>query len=361
MRIASGRGFDSRRLHQVCMYELIEKYPKDMGFHMPPEWFSHQQTWMMWPTALDLDRYPNTDTIRQAYAETANLIAEFEPVTIIANANDTEPLKTMLTNNVTVMSDDIDDAWCRDSGPTFITNKQEIAGIDWTFNNYGELCGLDYSKDAVIAETIIKQLKIKHFKPPIVLEGGAIHTDGNGTLMLTEDVIFDTGRNPGLDKKEAEYILEKYLGVENFIWLIAALEFDDTGGHVDNLACFTPNNQIITLTESNPNDSNYDRLKENHDRLKHSKDIDGKSFEIISIQQPSHRSFLNERMPLSYVNFYMVNHGIILPIFNDPMDTLAIDTITSLFKNKKVVTLEGSRIVEGGGCVHCITQQQPDI
>jgi agmatine deiminase len=194
-----------------------------------------------------------------------------------------------------------------------------------------------------------------------VLEGGAIHTDGNGTLMLTEDVIFDTGRNPGLDKKEAEYILEKYLGVENFIWLIAALEFDDTGGHVDNLACFTPNNQIITLTESNPNDSNYDRLKENHDRLKHSKDIDGKSFEIISIQQPSHRSFLNERMPLSYVNFYMVNHGIILPIFNDPMDTLAIDTITSLFKNKKVVTLEGSRIVEGGGCVHCITQQQPDI
>ena len=179
--------------------------------------------------------------------------------------------------------------------------------------------------------------------------------------MLTEDVIFDTGRNPGLDKKEAEYILEKYLGVENFIWLIAALEFDDTGGHVDNLACFTPNNQIITLTESNPNDSNYDRLKENHDRLKHSKDIDGKSFEIISIQQPSHRSFLNERMPLSYVNFYMVNHGIILPIFNDPMDTLAIDTITSLFKNKKVVTLEGSRIVEGGGCVHCITQQQPDI
>tara|TARA_B110000263_G_scaffold129074_1_gene112199 strand:+ start:502 stop:1533 length:1032 start_codon:yes stop_codon:yes gene_type:complete len=343
------------------MYELIEKYPKDLGFHMPAEWSLHHQTWMMWPTGLDLDRYPNTGTIRQAHAETANLIADFEPVTIIANKQDTDNLKTMVASNVSVMTDEIDDSWCRDSGPTFITNEKEIAGIDWTFNNYGELCGLDYSKDAETAEKIIKQLNIKHFKPPIVLEGGAIHTDGNGTLMLTEDVIFDPERNSGLDKKEAEYILEKYLGVENFIWLIAALEFDDTGGHVDNLACFTPNNQIIALSESNRNDSNYDRLKENHDRLKSSKNIDGKDFEIISIQQPSHKTFLNERMPLSYINFYMVNNGIILPIFNDPMDAPATATITTLFKDKKVVTLEGSRIVEGGGCVHCITQQQPRI
>jgi len=343
------------------MYELIEKYPKDLGFHMPSEWSLHHQTWMMWPTGIDLERYPNTDSIRQAYAETANLIADFEPVTMISNINDREQLNNMLSANVNVMTEDINDAWCRDSGPTFITNSKEIAVIDWTFNNYGEACGLDYLKDAEIAEKIAKQLKIKHFKPPIVLEGGAIHTDGNGTLMLTEDVIFDTERNAGLDKREAEDILGKYLGVENFIWLIAALEFDDTGGHVDNLACFTPNNQIIALSESNPNDSNYDRLKENYDRLKYSKNIDGKEFEIITIQQPSYRTFLNERMPLSYINFYMVNNGIILPVFNDPMDAHAIDTITALFNDKKVVTLEGSRIVEGGGCVHCITQQQPSI
>ena len=328
---------------------------------MPSEWSLHHQTWMMWPTGIDLDRYPNTDSIRQAYAETANLIADFEPVTMISNINDREQLNNMLSTNVTVMTDDIDDAWCRDSGPTFITNSKEIAVIDWTFNNYGETCGLDYFKDAEIAEKIAKRLKIKHFKPPIVLEGGAIHTDGNGTLMLTEDVIFDPERNPGLDKREAEYILEKYLGVENFIWLIAALEFDDTGGHVDNLACFTANNQIIALSESNPNDSNYDRLKENYDRLKYSKNIDGKEFDIITIQQPTYRTFLNERMPLSYINFYMVNNGIILPVFNDPMDALAIGTITALFNDKKVVTLEGSRIVEGGGCVHCITQQQPSL
>ena len=343
------------------MYELIEKYPKDLGFFMPGEWQSHQQTWMMWPTGLDPERYPNIDTMRAAYAETANLISEFEPVTIIANGNDINSLSSMITNNVSTMVKQIDDSWCRDSGPTFISNNAKIAGVDWTFNNYGEATGPDYINDAKIAGKILKHLDILHFKAPIVLEGGAIHSDGMGTLMLTEDVIFDPSRNPGLDKKEAEYILEKYLGVENFIWLIAALEYDDTGGHIDNLACFTPNKQILALTEGNQQDSNFDRLQENMDRLKHAKNINGDNYEIISIQQPSYRKFLNERMALSYINFYIANDAIVLPVFNDPMDKNAIDTISKVFHDRKIVTLEGSRIVEGGGGVHCITQQQPYI
>ena len=343
------------------MYELIEKYPKDLGFFMPGEWQSHQQTWMMWPTGLDPERYPNIDTMRAAYAETANLISEFEPVTIIANGNDINSLSSMITNNVSTMVKQIDDSWCRDSGPTFISNNAKIAGVDWTFNNYGEATGPDYINDAKIAGKILKHLDILHFKAPIVLEGGAIHSDGMGTLMLTEDVIFDPSRNPGLDKKEAEYILEKYLGVENFIWLIAALEYDDTGGHIDNLACFTPNKQILALTESNQQDSNFDRLQENMDRLKHAKNINGDNYEIISIHQPSYRKFLNERMALSYINFYIANDAIVLPVFNDPMDKNAIDTISKVFHDRKIVTLEGSRIVEGGGGVHCITQQQPYI
>ena len=343
------------------MYELIEKYPKDLGFFMPGEWQYHQQTWMMWPTGLDPERYPNIDTMRAAYAETANLISEFEPVTIIANGNDINSLSSMITNNVSTMVKQIDDSWCRDSGPTFISNNAKIAGVDWTFNNYGEATGPDYINDAKIAGKILKHLDILHFKAPIVLEGGAIHSDGMGTLMLTEDVIFDPSRNPGLDKKEAEYILEKYLGVENFIWLIAALEYDDTGGHIDNLACFTPNKQILALTESNQQDSNFDRLQENMDRLKHAKNINGDNYEIISIQQPSYRKFLNERMALSYINFYIANDAIVLPVFNDPMDKNAIDTISKVFHDRKIVTLEGSRIVEGGGGVHCITQQQPYI
>jgi len=343
------------------MDEFINKYPKDLGFYMPAEWQPHSQTWMMWPTGLDLQRYPNTNTMREAYAETANLISLFEPVTLVANQGDVEALKSMVTSNVTVVNFSIDDSWCRDSGPTFVSNNKQIAGINWTFNNYGENCGLDYSKDAEIAATIIQHLDVMHFNAPIVLEGGAIHTDGKGTLMLTEDVILDPMRNPGLDKKEAEHILEKYLGVENFIWLIAALEFDDTGGHIDNLACFTPNNQIIALTEFDQLDSNYERLKENNNRLKHAKDLQGRSYDIITIHQPGYKEFLNERMPLSYINFYIANNGVVLPIFNDPKDKEAIETISKVFHDRKIVTLEGSRIVEGGGCVHCITQQQPFI
>ena len=145
------------------MYEIIEKYPKDLGFFMPGEWQSHQQTWMMWPTGLDPERYPNIDTMRDAYAETANLISEFEPVTIIANGNDITSLSSMITNNVSTMVKQIDDSWCRDSGPTFISNNAKIAGVDWTFNNYGEATGPDYINDAKIAGKILKHLDIPHF------------------------------------------------------------------------------------------------------------------------------------------------------------------------------------------------------
>ena len=177
--------------------------------------------------------------------------------------------------------------------------------------------------------------------------------------MITEDVLFDPKRNPGLTKKEAEYILTKYLGVENFIWLIAALEFDDTGGHIDNLACFTPFNQILALSENDSEDSNYERLQENRNRLNYAKDANGKQFDIIEIHQPRYREFLNERMPLSYINFYMANRSIIMPVFNDPKDKKAIETISNIFQDRIVIPIEGLSIVEGGGGIHCITQQQP--
>ena len=179
--------------------------------------------------------------------------------------------------------------------------------------------------------------------------------------MITEDVLLDPKRNPGLDKKEAEKILSNYLGVEQFIWLIAALEYDDTGGHIDNLACFAPDNVIIALNEEDPEDSNYDRLKENLSRLKGANDINGKAYEIMTIDQPSYDSFLNERLPMSYINFYIANNGIVMPVFNDAKDADAIEKIQNVFKNKSVVTVPGRPIVEGGGCVHCITQQQPLI
>ena len=328
---------------------------------MPAEWETHEQCWMMWPTGLDLDRYPDTKRMQKGYAVAANAISQFETVTIVANDSDTEECRSLIDQSVRVHNLQIDDSWCRDTGPTFITDGKKLGGVDWEFNNYGESLGPDYLNDQKLAKEITKITSSDYFDAPIVLEGGGIHTDGKGTLMITEDVLLDPKRNPGLDKKEAEKILSNYLGVEQFIWLIAALEYDDTGGHIDNLACFAPDNVIIALNEEDPEDSNYDRLKENLSRLSGANDINGKAYEIMTIDQPSYDSFLNERLPMSYINFYIANNGIVMPVFNDVKDADAIEKIQNVFKNKSVVTVPGRPIVEGGGCVHCITQQQPLI
>ena len=328
---------------------------------MPAEWETHEQCWMMWPTGLDLDRYPDTERMQKGYAAAANAISQFETVTIVANDSDTKECRSLIDQSVRVHNLQIDDSWCRDTGPTFITDGRKLGGVDWEFNNYGESLGPDYLNDQKLAKEITKITSSDYFDAPIVLEGGGIHTDGKGTLMITEDVLLDPKRNPGLDKKEAEKILSNYLGVEQFIWLIAALEYDDTGGHIDNLACFAPDNVIIALNEEDPEDSNYDRLKENLSRLSGANDINGKAYEIVKIDQPSYDSFLNERLPMSYINFYIANNGIVMPVFNDAKDADAIEKIQNVFKNKSVVTVPGRPIVEGGGCVHCITQQQPLI
>ena len=328
---------------------------------MPAEWETHEQCWMMWPTGLDLDRYPDTERMQKGYAAAANAISQFETVTIVANDSDTKECRNLIDQSVRVHNLQIDDSWCRDTGPTFITDGKKLGGVDWEFNNYGESLGPDYLNDQKLAKEITKITSSDYFDAPIVLEGGGIHTDGKGTLMITEDVLLDPKRNPGLDKKEAEKILSNYLGVEQFIWLIAALEYDDTGGHIDNLACFAPDNVIIALNEEDPEDSNYDRLKENLSRLSSANDINGIAYEIVKIDQPSYDSFLNERLPMSYINFYIANNGIVMPVFNDVKDADAIEKIQNVFKNKSVVTVPGRPIVEGGGCVHCITQQQPLI
>ena len=172
----------------------------------------------MWPTGLDLDRYPDTKRMRNGYAAAANAISQFENVTIITNAVDSEECKDLVNNSVQVHELTIDDSRCRDTCPTFITNGKSLGGVDWIFNNYGESLGPDYLNDSNVAKNVIEETSAQYFDAPITLEGGAIHTDGKGTLMITEDVLLDPNRNPGLNKKEAEKILSNYLGVDNFIW-----------------------------------------------------------------------------------------------------------------------------------------------
>jgi agmatine deiminase len=195
---------------------------------------------------------------------------------------------------------------------------------------------------------------------PLILEGGAIHVDGEGTLLTTEDCLLNSNRNPHLTRPEFEMLLHDYLGVKQVIWLGQGLQDDETSGHIDNLACFVRPGVVVALSSHDPQDGNYLALQDNLQRLRSATDAQGRRLEIIEIEQPARREDAQGlRLALSYINFYLANGGVIMPVFDDPADSAAILTLTRLFPNRRVVTVPALDLVHGGGGIHCITQQQP--
>jgi agmatine deiminase len=331
--------------------------PIDNGYRMPPEWAAHERCWMAWP--CHEETFPDLTVARSAYAAVADAIARFEPLTMVANPGDVKGAQALCGAGVEVLAIEIEDSWMRDTGPTFLTDGSGArAAVDWPFNNYGEI-DPDYENDKQLARRILEHSGVPRFEAPIILEGGAIHTDGEGTLLTTENVVLNPNRNPGLSKKEADEIFRTHLGVEKVIWLDKALEVDSTDGHVDNLACFVRPGVVAALVARDPADSQYAALQENLMRLKKARDAAGRSLEIIEICQPARREFRDERIPASYINFYIANGGIVLPVFGDPADRPAIDALARAFPEREVVPVPGIDIVRSGGCIHCITQQEP--
>jgi agmatine deiminase len=311
---------------------------------------------MAWPhegeTFLDLP------AARSAFAEVARVIARFEPVVMIADPEDAEEARRLCGDSIRIEALAIEDAWTRDAGPTYLVNgRGGLGGVDWPFNGYGKY--EPYELDAGVAGWMLEQSHATRFEAPIILEGGAIHTDGEGTLLTTESVVLNPNRNPGLTMAEADEIFRAYLGVEQVIWLDKALEFDTTDGHVDNLACFARPGVVAVLAEADPSDPHYEPLRENRRRLELSKDASGRALEIVEFQQPARQQVRGERVPMSYVNHYIANGGIILPVFGDPADAGAVEAATRLYPEREVATVPGLEIVKAGGCIHCITQQEP--
>ena len=211
--------------------------PAAEGFYMPAEWQPHARCWMAWPCREEIWDGRIEDT-RQAYAEVARAIAEFEPVTMVANHTDVAAASLACGRGVEILPMDIDDSWMRDVGPTYVVDgKGGIAGCDWHFNAWGHVYEF-YNNDARLAEALLAHQEIRRLDAPFVLEGGAVHTDGEGTLLTTENVVLNPNRGSEPSKSEAEKIFRDWLGSERVIWLDKALEVDATDGHVDNLACF---------------------------------------------------------------------------------------------------------------------------
>lgn len=333
--------------------------PASQGFYMPAEWAPHAGCWMAWPCHPDSYRDGDMEPARDAYADVARAIARFEPLWMIANPEHAADARRRCGDSVRVVPLPIDDSWARDTGPTWLVDgRGHLAGVDWPFNAWGGLYD-EYENDEALARRLLEQTGAQRFVAPIVLEGGAIHTDGQGTLLTTENVVLNPNRNPGLTKEEAEKVFRAFLGVEKVIWLDRALEVDSTDGHVDNLACFARPGVVVALAEEDPADSHYAGLQENLRRLRRAEDAAGRKLEIVEIRQPARREWRRERLPQSYVNLYVANGAVVLPAFGDPADELARDRLAKVFADREVTPVPGLDIVKGEGCIHCITQQQP--
>jgi len=332
------------------------------GFYMPAEWEMHERTIMQWPVKSALIWPDNYERVCGGYAQVARSIAGFEKVTMLVNEDTAEEAKRLCGGEVEYIFIPHSDGWFRDNGPTFLVNdKKEIAAVNWQFNAWGEKYPA-YVLDNQVTPQLLQYWQIPYFDAPMVLEGGSIHVDGQGTLLTTEQCLLNKNRNRHLTKEQIETELKRYLGVSRIIWLKRGLFGDETDGHIDNVACFGKPGVVLVQTCSDPSDPNYEISRENLQILKNSRDAQGRSLEIIEIPQPPARYFQGVRLTLSYINFYMANGGIILPVFGGEAsytDEVAIGVLKDLFPDRQIVTVDGMAVITEGGNVHCITQQMP--
>jgi len=342
--------------------------PKELGYYMPAEWEKHSAVWLAWPYG-DITFPNNIPIIEQSYCEIIKKFEGSEKVKLIVlNNKEKDRIENMLKDsgadmsNITFFAQDYADVWVRDYTPITLFNKNndKLAFTKWNYNAYGrknDPLFTDLLKDDKVFLNILDESKYEIFNPGIVVEGGAIESNGKGTLLTTEQCLLNPNRKNDLDKGRTEIYLKAYLGVENIIWLNEGLVNDHTDGHIDEVARFVNPNTIVCAYENDKKDENFNILNNNYKILKNAKDQNGKKFKIIKLPMPHMHYDNGEKAPVSYTNFYIGNSIILMSIFNDPNDKKAMKIIHSLFKNKKVIGIDCSKIIYGGGAIHCITMQ----
>lgn len=346
---------------------------------MPGEFEPHRQTWMLWPERTDnwrLDAKP----AQAAFASVASAIANFEPVTMGVSQAQYANARNLLPESIRVVELSCNDSWMRDCGPTFVKREGEIRVVDWDFNAWGGLDGglyFPWNLDDLVAQKVADLERVGRYKAPLVLEGGSIHVDGQGTLLTTRECLLNLNRNPGLTQGEIEKMLADYLHVDSFLWLNRGIYNDETNGHVDNICCFIRPGVVALSWTDNKQDPQYEISHENLEILSTSRDACGRNLEVHKIHQPNPVLITSEesqgvdvvegtlpreegdRMAASYINFYLCNGAAIVPTFNDPHDEPALDQLQRLMPRRRVVGVPAREIILGGGNIHCITQQQP--
>jgi agmatine deiminase len=364
-----------RRTFMAERKNLHQPSPAALGFSMPAEWEPHEATWLGWPHN-PTDWPDKLDTIRWVYGEMVRRIASGELVRILVRNPSEEKLARRYltragadTNRVEFIIHPTNRGWTRDSGPIFVRRHldrtPETAIVHFHFNAWAKYP--DWQKDRRVPETAARRLGKRLFDAqcqgrPFVLEGGGIDVNGRGALLTTEECYLDRKvqvRNPGLGRKEIEETLKRYLGVKNVLWLVAGPVGDDTHGHIDDICRFVNPKTVVLIREKNSKDINYRPLAENWERIKDLRLEDGSKPEVVPLPMPAPLYFDGDRLPASYANFYISNHAVIVPTFNDPNDRVALGILGELFKDRPVVGLHAVDLVLGFGSLHCLTQQQP--
>lgn len=362
------------------MGRTLATTPAADGFHMPAEFEPHAGCWMLWPERASNWRL-GAKPAQAAFAAVATAIAVAEPVTVGASRAQFVNARAMLPDAVRVVEITSDDAWMRDVGPTFVVNGQgAVRGVDWRFNAWGGLMSglyFPWDQDDLVARKVLDMERCDRYHAPFVLEGGAIHVDGEGTLITTEECLLNPNRNPHLDKGQLEILLAEYLGVTSVIWLNKGVVEDETNGHVDNLCCFARPGEVVLTWTNDKRDPQYRISLDAYERLMDARDAQGRRLKVHKLLQPGplYRTKAEaldvdavesgasrkagERLAGSYVNFYMANGAIVAPLMDRKRDGQALRTLQQIFPERRIIGVQAREILLGGGNIHCITQQQP--
>jgi agmatine deiminase len=362
------------------MTHTLTSTPAADSFWMPAEFEPHAGCWMLWPERADNWREAARPA-QHAFVGVATAISEFEPVCVGASAAHYAIARALLPERVRVVEIAHDDSWMRDVGPTFVVNTRgAVRGVDWHFNAWGGLNGglyFPWDQDDLVARKVLEIENRERYRAPIINEGGALHVDGEGTVLVTEECLLNANRNPTLSREQIEAQLRAYLGVSQVIWLGKGVFNDETDGHIDNLACFVKPGEVALGWTDNKRDVQYAISLDAWERLADARDARGRRLKVHKLPMPRPLSIsakeaagvvcregskprpAGERLAGSYVNFYIANGGIVMPLLDPRTDKVAAAKLKRLFPERRVVGVPAREVLLGGGNIHCITQQVP--
>ena len=358
---------------------LVGPSPRRDGFRMPGDFEWHSGAWMLWPERPDIWR-EDAQPAQRVFADVATEISLSEPVTVCVSQQQYLKARKALPRNVRVVELSSNDAWMRDVGPTFLTHPTRgIAGINWQFNGYGGTNGGLYSSwelDNLVASKILEIERIPQYQCPVVLEGGAIQSDGDGTLITTEECLLNPNRNPNLEKASIEHLLSNFCSADKVIWIPSGFVDDETDGHIDEICSFIRPSEVALAWTNDPSDPQYERSLAALEILNSETDAKGRRFTVHKIVNPpplyisrtEADGFANtgrakvrragDRLTASHINYYVGNQIVLLPTFGVKSDLIAEKQLASLFRNKAVKPIFARELVLSGGGIHCVTLPQ---